>query len=153
MYAVEATSMASMARTAVEANGLADKVTVIEGKMEDVTLPEKVDIIISEWMGYLLLRESMLDSVIFARDKWLNEGGSLYPSHARLFLAGVTAPEQTQAKQNSFERELGEWEPFVGEINSKYGLDFSVLTKHHTKEQESHHKRTGVWVELDPQQV
>lgn len=40
--------------------------------MEEVTLPvDKVDIIISEWMGYFLLYESMLDSVLFARDKYL----------------------------------------------------------------------------------
>ena len=37
-----------------------------------MTLPvEKVDIIISEWMGYCLFYESMLNSVLFARDKWL----------------------------------------------------------------------------------
>ena len=29
----------------------------------------QVDVIISEWMGYFLLRESMLDSVLLARDK------------------------------------------------------------------------------------
>jgi hypothetical protein len=34
-----------------------------------------VDVIISEWMGYYLLRESMFDSVICARDRWLNPGG------------------------------------------------------------------------------
>lgn len=42
--------------------------------MEDVELPdgvEKVDIIISEWMGYCLFYESMLNTVIYARDKWL----------------------------------------------------------------------------------
>lgn len=40
--------------------------------MEEVELPvEKVDIIISEWMGYFLFYESMLDTVIYARDKWL----------------------------------------------------------------------------------
>lgn len=40
--------------------------------MEEVELPvEKVDIIISEWMGYCLFYESMLNTVIFARDKWL----------------------------------------------------------------------------------
>ena len=39
--------------------------------MEEVKLPvEKVDIIISEWMGYFLLFESMLDSVIYARNKY-----------------------------------------------------------------------------------
>jgi len=35
----------------------------------------QVDIIISEWMGYFLLFESMLDSVLFARAKYLKPGG------------------------------------------------------------------------------
>lgn len=39
--------------------------------------------------GYFLLRESMLDSVIVARDKFLKPGGSLYPSHARMFMAPI----------------------------------------------------------------
>ncbi len=63
-------------------------VEVIQGMVESITLPEKVDIIISEWMGYFLLRESMLDSVILARDRFLKPGGALYPSHARMFLGG-----------------------------------------------------------------
>ena len=45
--------------------------------MEEISLPhgiEKVDIIVSEWMGYCLLYETMLPSVIFARDKYLNKG-------------------------------------------------------------------------------
>ena len=33
--------------------------------------PEKVDVIISEWMGYFLFYESMLPTLIYARDKWL----------------------------------------------------------------------------------
>lgn len=41
--------------------------------MEEIELEgvDKVDIIISEWMGYCLFYESMLDTVLFARDKWL----------------------------------------------------------------------------------
>jgi hypothetical protein len=35
---------------------------VIQGTIETIELPEQVDIVISEWMGYFLLRESMLDS-------------------------------------------------------------------------------------------
>jgi protein arginine N-methyltransferase 1 len=52
-----------------------------------VELPEKVDVIVSEWMGYFLLRESMLDPVINARQRWLKPGGACYPSQASLFLA------------------------------------------------------------------
>ena len=65
--------------------------------VESITLPEKVDIIISEWMGYFLLRESMLDSVILARDRFLKPGGALYPSHARMFLGGCSRSCQPSA--------------------------------------------------------
>jgi protein arginine N-methyltransferase 1 len=51
--------------------------------MEEIELPvPKVDIIISEWMGYFLLYESMLDSVLWARDKYLNKGGKMLPDRA-----------------------------------------------------------------------
>lgn len=51
---------------------MAAVVTIIKGKVEEVELPvEKVDIIISEWMGYCLFYESMLNTVLHARDKWL----------------------------------------------------------------------------------
>lgn len=80
--AVEATDAAKFARMVVAANGFSDVIEVLQQKMEDVQLPEKVDVIVSEWMGYMLLRESMLDSVIVARDAWLKPGGALYPSKA-----------------------------------------------------------------------
>ena len=50
--------------------------------MEEISLPEgvdKVDIIISEWMGYCLFYESMLDTVLYARDKWLAPNGLMFP--------------------------------------------------------------------------
>jgi protein arginine N-methyltransferase 1 len=51
--------------------------------MEEAVLPvEKVDIIISEWMGYFLLYESMLDSVLWARDKYLAPNGKMLPDRA-----------------------------------------------------------------------
>lgn len=49
-------------------------------QVEEVELPvDKVDIIISEWMGYCLFYESMLDTVLYARDKWLRADGMLFP--------------------------------------------------------------------------
>ena len=46
-----------------------------------------VDIIISEWMGYALLYESMLDSVLHARDRFLRGGGVIAPSQCKMMLA------------------------------------------------------------------
>ncbi|KAL6844185.1 hypothetical protein ACP4OV_025858 [Aristida adscensionis] len=94
VYAVEASEIATQAREIIKANNLTDKVVVIHGRVEDVDVEEKVDVIISEWMGYMLLYESMLPSVLFARDKWLKPGGLILPSHATLFMAPVTNPER-----------------------------------------------------------
>lgn len=48
-------------------------------QVEEISLPvDKVDIIVSEWMGYFLFYESMLDTVLYARDKWLVPGARLH---------------------------------------------------------------------------
>ncbi|KAG6822162.1 hypothetical protein H0H92_015028, partial [Tricholoma furcatifolium] len=65
VIAVDASDIAERAARIVKANKFEDIITVVRGKVENITLPdgiEKVDIIISEWMGYALLYESMLDS-------------------------------------------------------------------------------------------
>uniref|UniRef100_A0A8D0B8V9 Protein arginine N-methyltransferase 3 n=1 Tax=Salvator merianae TaxID=96440 RepID=A0A8D0B8V9_SALMN len=74
----------------IRLNGLDDTICLIKGRIEEVDLPvEKVDVIISEWMGYFLLFESMLDSVIYARDKFLAKGGSVYPDICTVSLVAV----------------------------------------------------------------
>ena len=40
-------------------------------------------------MGYFLLYESMFDSVLYARNKWLREGGILMPNRAQMFAAAL----------------------------------------------------------------
>ncbi|XP_030465580.1 probable protein arginine N-methyltransferase 3 [Syzygium oleosum] len=50
--------------------------------------PHSVDVLISEWMGYCLLYESMLNSVLYARDRWLKPGGAILPDTATIFAAG-----------------------------------------------------------------
>jgi len=40
-------------------------------------------------MGYCLLYESMLNTVIFARDKWLAPNGILFPDKATLYLCAI----------------------------------------------------------------
>ncbi|KAL1006969.1 hypothetical protein UPYG_G00079920 [Umbra pygmaea] len=83
----------------VRSNQLEEKVTLIKGRIEDVKLPvEKVDVIISEWMGYFLLFESMLDSVLYARDLYLTEGGSVYPDCCNISLAAVGDIEKHQSR-------------------------------------------------------
>jgi len=90
VYAIEASSIFMQAESFIKENGVEDIVELIHGKVEEVVLPIKeVDVIVSEWMGYFLLCESMLETVIFARDKWLKKDGLMFPQEANLYLAPV----------------------------------------------------------------
>lgn len=63
---------------------------------------EQVDVIVSEWMGYALLYESMLDTVLHARDKYLAPGGCLLPDTATIFMAGVGKVRRASCCDSSF---------------------------------------------------
>lgn len=152
VYAVEATRMCEHARQLVKANGLEGVVEVIEGTVEDITLPEKVDVIISEWMGYFLLRESMFDSVICARDRWLKPTGVMYPSHARMWVAPIMTRLVDQ-KMHDYEETMHDWSCFVNDTKCSYGVDMSVLTGPFTKEQKKYYHQTSLWSSLHPEQV
>ena len=89
VYAVEASPLADVLKEIVEINDEEGVIEVIHGKAEEIELDTKVDIIISEWMGFYLLHESMLDSVIAARDKHLQDEGIMLPSHASILAAPV----------------------------------------------------------------
>ncbi|XP_017760797.1 PREDICTED: histone-arginine methyltransferase CARMER isoform X4 [Eufriesea mexicana] len=86
VYAVEASNMANHAELLVAANNLSDKIFVIAGKIEEIDLPEKVDCIVSEPMGYMLYNERMLETYLHAK-KWLVPGGRMFPSRGDLHIA------------------------------------------------------------------
>ncbi|XP_022933999.1 protein arginine N-methyltransferase 1.1 [Cucurbita moschata] len=116
VYAVECSHMADMAKEIVEANGFSNVITVLKGKIEEIELPvARVDIIISEWMGYFLLFENMLNTVLYARDKWLVNDGLVLPDKASLYL---TAIEDADYKEDKIEF----W-------NSVYGFDMSCIKR------------------------
>ncbi|KAM3069642.1 Ribosomal protein arginine N-methyltransferase rmt3 [Clarireedia jacksonii] len=91
---VDNSAIIEKARENIYNNGFADKITLLKGKVEEVNLPvDQVDIIVSEWMGYCLLYEAMLDSVIWARDKYLKPDGLMVPSHMNMWVAPVADPD------------------------------------------------------------
>ncbi|XP_020591017.1 probable histone-arginine methyltransferase CARM1 [Phalaenopsis equestris] len=88
VYAVEASEMAEYASRLVAGNpSLGDRITVIKGKIEEVELPEKADILISEPMGTLLVNERMLETYVIARDRFLVPNGKMFPSLGRIHVA------------------------------------------------------------------
>ncbi|CAN0909002.1 Probable protein arginine N-methyltransferase 6 [Linum grandiflorum] len=113
VYAVDASDIAVQAREVVKANNLSDRIIVLHGRVEDVEIDEEVDVIVSEWMGYMLLYESMLGSVITARDKWLKRGGLILPSNATLYMAPITHPDR-------YTESIDFW-------RNVYGIDMSAM--------------------------
>ena len=74
-------------------NEMESKIDVIKARIEDTVLPvEKVDVIVSEWMGYFLLFEGMLDSLIYARERYLRADGVLLPDRCEMFVCGANDP-------------------------------------------------------------
>lgn len=96
VIAVDNSAIIDKARENIFTNGFSSVITLLHGKMEEVVLPvDKVDIIVSEWMGYCLLYEAMLDSVIWARDRYLKPDGLMVPSHMNMFIAPAADPDYT----------------------------------------------------------
>ncbi|PON98744.1 Protein arginine N-methyltransferase [Trema orientale] len=83
-------------RTKTPTNGtsqITGVVEIVQCMVEDLDKripiePHTVDVLLSEWMGYCLLYESMLSSVLYARDKWLKPGGAILPDTATIIVAG-----------------------------------------------------------------
>ncbi|KAF2368865.1 S-adenosyl-L-methionine-dependent methyltransferase [Trinorchestia longiramus] len=116
--AVHAIDMASVAFDAMEivrTNKLDDIIQVTRGRLEDQAYPEKFDIIVSEWMGYFLLFEGMLDSVIYARDRFLAPGGIMMPNRCTLHIIAIDDKEM-YAQYSQF------W-------NNVYGFDMSCIAR------------------------
>lgn len=171
VYAVEYTDMANHAKSLMEANGVADIVTVIQGAVEDIELPyeehnlhpedqhedskhQVVDIIISEWMGYFLLRESMLDSLIRARDKFMKRGtGLMFPSHTTMYIAPIHDEKERQISNQEYGGAMSEWSEFVESTKSVYGVDMGVLAKNYEREQKEYYLLSSRWAELPPNSV
>ncbi|KAF1380113.1 hypothetical protein EPR50_G00163730 [Perca flavescens] len=117
VYAVEASTMAQHAEVLVNSNRLGERVVVIPGKVEEVTLPEQVDIIISEPMGYMLFNERMLESYLHAK-KFLKPNGKMFPTIGDVHLAPFT-DEQLYMEQ--FTKANFWYQP------SFHGVDLSAL--------------------------
>lgn len=153
VFAVEYTDMAVHARKLIERNGMSHIVEVIQSSVEDLQLPCQVDIIVSEWMGYILLRESMLDSVIRARNRWMKPEGSMFPSHATMYFSAVSFEEDREGKYNDYHGSLNEWDKFSGEMKNFYNIDMSSMTDAYKKEQEDYYIYSALWTELRVEHV
>ena len=79
---------------------LGARIEVLQAKVEDLDLGgARVDVLISEPMGTLLVNERMLETYLHARDHFLAPGGRMFPvrrhPHARLAVGLGARPDAT----------------------------------------------------------
>ncbi|KAH6572744.1 hypothetical protein BASA50_006881 [Batrachochytrium salamandrivorans] len=116
VIAVDNSTIIQKAKLIATKNSVDHIITFIAGKIEEIKMPvDKVDVIISEWMGYFLLFEGMLDSVLHARDLYLAHDGIMAPSHAIIKMAGIEDSEWVNEKLNFW--------------NDVYGFNMDLMKK------------------------
>ncbi len=101
VFAIDQSEIVYQAMDIVRENSLDDVIKVMKCNAEEFSLPndiEKVDIIISEWMGYFMLFESMLDTILKCRDKFLCSDGMVYPDNCSIYLAAMCDNELWDSK-------------------------------------------------------
>lgn len=125
VVAVDQSDIIDNATMIIQQNGYENVIKTVKGKLETIdwkllNLPTQYDIIISEWMGYFLLFEGMIDTVLFARDNLMTNEGKLLPNRSKMFFAAFS-------DSNFYEKNVDFW-------NDVYGFKMSSFIKDVTSE-------------------
>ena len=115
VYAVERTPIAQLAQRIVTENNFADRINVIHDELENVELPEKVDVIVFEWLGGYGVDENLLPIAVLARERWLKPGGRMIPGQVTSWIAPV------------FDERLGQDIDFWS--SEPYGVDLNAIAE------------------------
>ena len=69
-----------------------DNIDFYHADHQSLQLGEKIDVIVSEWMGHCLFYEAMLEPLLAIRDRYLAQGGVMVPAEVSL-QAGLVCDE------------------------------------------------------------
>jgi protein arginine N-methyltransferase 1 len=89
VYGIDSTAMLEVARETFSRAGWAERATFIRGYSHRIVLPEPVDVVICDHVGYFGFDYGIVHTLQDARRRFLKPGGSLIPARLRLQLAAV----------------------------------------------------------------
>jgi protein arginine N-methyltransferase 1 len=112
VYAIDHAEIIEVAKAMAALQGLTT-ITFLKANSQEVTLREKVDVIVQEQMGSWIFNENMLESVLDLRNRLLKPGGKILPAKFELYVEPVQLKEEYRV-------------PFVWE-QQLHGLDFTPL--------------------------
>jgi type I protein arginine methyltransferase len=114
VYAVDRLPIVRLAQAIAKKNGFGD-IAFVFAPGEGFALPEKVDVIVSEWLGHFALQEGMIEPLCAARDAHLRPGGRMIPERVTMRAALVCEPWH-HARRRFFQ-------------TVPYGIDFSPIAQ------------------------
>jgi len=120
VYAIEATVIARVARRVFEANGVADRITLIEGHSTHIELPERADVLVAELIGHEPLGEGILESTADAVRRFLKPDARLIPCRLRVMAVPVELPTIVRDRCRGSAAMLDLW-------HQETGIDFTPL--------------------------
>lgn len=123
VYAIEKSDSIQLAEEAAQLNGFADRIEFIKDNSLSVTLPEKVDVLVSETLGSFALEENTLEFTIDARKRFLKEGGRMIPEELNLWVA--PAESKKIAKRIAFWKDVQgvDYSPAIREMAARFSAE------------------------------
>ena len=93
VYAIESESIVGIARQLARDNGCADRIISLKAHSTRVSLPEPVDLIVTDLAGRFGFEAGLIETLADARHRFLKPGGRIIPSAVTLWLAPVEAAQ------------------------------------------------------------
>lgn len=119
VYAIDPSPSVHVGRELAKANGVDDRITFMQQRSTDITLPERADIIVSDIRGVLPWFQHHIPSIVDARERLLAPGGVLIPEQDTVWAAMVHAPKL-------YAPHVVPWD------DNAYGLDLSAARRRTT---------------------
>lgn len=113
VYAVEPNDAIAVARAIAQANGRRERVTFLHGLSTRITLPNRVQVVVSDLRGILPLHRDHIPSIVDARERHLVRGGTLIPRQDTIWVNLVSAADR-------YQRCVKPW------TDNPYGLDMGA---------------------------
>ncbi len=121
VYAVEQRGIGEGAREVFGANGLSDRIEIIEGRSTRIELPEKADVLVSEILGNDPMAEGIVSTYRDALQRHLKPGARVIPCSVGLFALPVDLPEDYLDSHTFSGGNIARW-------REDFGIDFGPLT-------------------------
>jgi len=144
VYAIEPDSSIGLAKEIVQANGLSDRIELIQELSTRIDLPEKADVIVSDLRGILPLFQRHIPSIADARTRLLSPNGKLIAERDTLYAAIIESPKE-------YKKFCEPWDKAICEVDLRTGkrlvTNSWIKAKNSTAEQFLTERQR--WVELD----